>query len=455
MNKAILDYFRCPEGFAEFSLAGELSREAGFFRFGADTICYGQGTVGRRHSRVFDGLYDVSRDVSTFNCRPQIPFDPTQVIENLRLERYVRSAGGSETQPASRTLLGRAYYFAREFLPDSFRRGIQKTYFRGWERHSFPRWPVDTTVESLCRSLLALSMKVRGAECVPFIWFWPDGAEGCVVMTHDVETAVGRDHCSAVMDLDESFNIKASFQIVPEERYSISQSFLDGIRSRGFEVGLQDLNHDGLLFSSREEFPRRARRINEYAKTFGAEGFRAAVLYRNLDWLSELEFSYDMSVPNVGHLEVQRGGCCTVMPYFIGHLVEIPLTTTQDYSLFTVLNDWSIGVWKRQIDLILENHGLMSFIVHPDYVIEKRPRKTFVELLSYISRLREERNLWQALPRDVNEWWRQRSQMKLVRDGDSWKIEGAGAERARIAYARLQGENLVYEIASAAQGSDS
>jgi hypothetical protein len=445
MNKAILDYYRCPEGIAEFSLAGELSPDAGFFRFGPEAVCYGQSAAGRRSARAGEGLYDVFADVSTRNARAHIPFDPNQVIDNLRLERYVHSTGGW-TLPVSHTLLGRAYYFARKLLPDVFRRHIQKTYFRGWQQLPFPSWPVDTSVESLCESLLALSMKVQGPDRVPFIWFWPEGAMGCVVMTHDVETAAGRDHCSEVMDLDDSFGVKASFQIVPEQRYSMPESFLESIRNRGFEVGLQDLNHDGLLFSSRAEFLRRVRRINEYAKAFRAEGFRAAVLYRNVDWLADLEVSYDLSMPSVGHLEVQRGGCCTVMPYFIGHLVEIPLTTTQDYSLFTVLNDYSIDLWKRQLELILGKHGLASFIVHPDYVIEARPRKTFAALLEHLAKLRAERNLWQALPREVNAWWRQRAQMRLVEQEGRWRIEGAGNERARIAWASLDGDRVVYSV---------
>jgi hypothetical protein len=30
----------------------------------------------------------------------------------------------------------------------------------------------------------------------------------------------------------------------PEEHYEVSQKFLDSIRSRGFEVNVQALNHD-------------------------------------------------------------------------------------------------------------------------------------------------------------------------------------------------------------------
>ena len=103
-----------------------------------------------------------------------------------------------------------------------------------------------------------------------------------------------------------------------------------------------------------------------YARRFNAAGFRSAALYRNLEWLQTLDFSYDMSVPSVGHLEAQRGGCCSVFPFFAGRMVELPLTTTQDYSLFHILKDHSIELWKKQLELITERHGLASFITHPE-----------------------------------------------------------------------------------------
>src|SRR6202030_3850149 len=108
-----------------------------------------------------------------------------------------------------------------------------------------------------------------------------------------------------------------------------------------------------------------------YNKKFNARGFRAGVMYRDLDWYESYDFSYDMSVPNVAHLESQRGGCCTVMPYFIGKILEIPLTTTQDYSVFQILNDYSIHLWQKQLDLIRTRNGLISFVTHPDYLIER------------------------------------------------------------------------------------
>ena len=152
-------------------------------------------------------------------------------------------------------------------------------------------------------------LKAHAVDKIPFVWFWPNGFPSCAIMTHDVEALPGRDFCSHLMDLDDAYGIKSSFQIVPEGRYPVSKGFLNTIQSRGFEIDIHDLNHDGHLFSDRERYLRRAERINRYSREYGAAGFRSAALYRNLDWYGALDFSYDMSVPNVGHLEAQRGGC--------------------------------------------------------------------------------------------------------------------------------------------------
>jgi hypothetical protein len=169
-------------------------------------------------------------------------------------------------------------------------------------------------------------------------------------------------------------------------------------------------------------------------------------MYRKQEWFDALDVSYDMSVPNVAHLEPQRGGCCTVMPYFIGDILELPLTTAQDYSVFHILGDYSIELWKKQIDLIRGKHGLISFITHPDYLIEKSARQVYRDLLGHLSRLRMTERLWIALPGEVDRWWRNRSQMKLVRNGTSWQIEGPDKDRACVAYARLENDQLVYSV---------
>jgi hypothetical protein len=432
MNNCLSQYYRCPEDYGQFVPKDPLHAVSGYFSFGKETTCYGACSGRQPAEFPTEALHDASYGVEVKGKVVHLPFDPSEVIDNLRRERYVEDWRNDKPLSAMTEM----YYLLRPILPVGIRRHLQKVYLHGWERISFPHWPVDTSVDNLLEQLLLLSIRSTEVEHIPFIWFWPERASSCAIMTHDVETAAGRDFCQTLMDIDDSVGVKASFQVIPEERYRVDEEFLSSIRSRGFEIVVHDLNHDGHLYKTRKQFRERAAKINAYGREYRAKGFRAGVLYRKQLWYDALDFEYDMSVPNVAHLDPQRGGCCTVMPYFLGNLLELPVTTTQDYSLFNILNDYSTNLWERQIELIMEKHGLMSFVVHPDYIMSSRECNTYQALLNSLVRLREEKHVWITTPGDVNQWWRQRAGMTLVERGDGWEIEGAGKERARIAYAR-------------------
>jgi hypothetical protein len=439
MNDSVIEYYRCPESYVRLSLREPLSESSGYFNFGAGTTCYGQ-CAGHSPSPSPQGvLRDVLAAASLDGGAVRLPFDLKQVVDNLRYELYSREASSQ-----AETWMARTYYLVRPLLSVSVRKHIQRWHFRGWDRLSFPRWPVDTSVDGIFEQTMLLSIKAQSASQIPFVWFWPEGATSCAIMTHDVETEKGLRSAPYLMDMEDGFGIKASFQIVPEQRYEVSNDFLNSVRERGFEVVVHDLNHDGHLFREKAEFLRRAKRINSHGQRFGASGFRAAILYRKQQWFDALDFSYDMSVPNVAHLDPQRGGCCTVMPYFVGKILELPVTTTQDYTLFNILNDYSIELWKKQIDLIMEKHGLISVIVHPDYVDGSRERAVYEALLTHLADLREQKGIWITTPGEVDRWWRQRAEMEIVKDELGWRIKGAGSERARIGFASQKEGRVCY-----------
>src|SRR6185369_17213791 len=117
-----------------------------------------------------------------------------------------------------------------------------------------------------------------------------------------------------------------------------------------------------------------------------------------------------------------------------------------DYSLFHILNDYSIDIWKQQAQLILEKHGLMNFIIHPDYVTHGREQEVFKALLAYLAKLRAGNALWTPTAGEAAKWWRQRSRMTLVEHKQEWCIEGEGSARARVAYASLKADRIVYNV---------
>jgi len=444
LGQAINDRYRCPGDLFDFDLKESLSSDSGYFQFGPKAICYGRSLSGALGSRPESAVHDVAQGITFRGGKLYLPFDPTEIVENLRLERY---AGARQKKSGFERLLRRLYYSFRPVMNLHMRKQIQRFHSRNWKKQPFPRWPVDTTVDEVCETLLLMSMEAKGVKSVPFVWFWPDGVSSCLAMTHDVETPSGRDYCEELMNVDDSFGIKAAFGIVPEGRYEVTRDFLSSFRERGFEVLIHDLNHDGRLFDNEEEFQRRVRIINRYGREFGAEGFRAGALYRNPEWYGGLEFAFDMSIPNVAHLDPQHGGCCTVMPYFIEGVLEIPVTTIQDYMLFHILNTHSTVLWKEQIELIVGKNGLVSFIVHPDYLQRSRALYVYKELLGYLRELMDRKSIWCALPAEINSWWRARSKMSVVKDGNSWRIVGDTTQRARLAYAKNVEGKLVYELA--------
>jgi len=62
MDKTLLEYFRCPEDFAQIEGNGAVSSDPGYFQFGQD-ICYGQYSGGLTSKYLVHGLPDASQAV--------------------------------------------------------------------------------------------------------------------------------------------------------------------------------------------------------------------------------------------------------------------------------------------------------------------------------------------------------------------------------------------------------
>jgi len=378
-----------------------------------------------------------------------LPSGLDEAIDTLRFEKYIDNAIQNNSYNGAKSTARKVYYLLRPLFPVAFRKHLQRIALKGWDERTFPAWPVDFSAEDIFENAFRCLLQGLNLPEIPFIWYWPEGYSACCVMTHDVETKAGRDFCGTMMKMETQYGVMSSFELVPEQRYEVPTELIEQIREGGCEVCIHGLNHDGKLFSSQAVFFERAKKINEYAQKWGAIGFRSPVLYRNLNWLHALKVSYDMSVPNVGHLDPQPGGCCTVMPYFIGRILELPLTTVQDYPLYHILKQRSLDLWKEQTEKILGRHGLLSFIIHPDYTTARWSKQLYELLLVYLAGMRVDRGLWIALPHEVNEWWRHRQDLELVNDDGGWRIRGPEAWRARVAYASLENGEITYRIEAA------
>jgi peptidoglycan/xylan/chitin deacetylase (PgdA/CDA1 family) len=443
--RAFLDQVKCPSSFVNQIECSAGEGPEGFFKLGEMRL-YGRTKGGQTASTFMADLPGIDNLVALQNGSVRLPFNPSEIIDNLRLEKYAGSVVGEKGKITdNQSLVRKIYYALRPLFPVRFRRILQRVALQDWAKIPYPSWPIDTTADDLIDWLFKSAIEVSGETEIPFIWYWPRKYTSCAIMTHDVETGEGQEFCYRMLEMEEEYGIKSAFELVPEVRYVVSERVLDAIRAAGSEVCVHGLNHDGRLFSSEELFRNRAKAINQYAEKWGAKGFRSPVMYRNPAWYDAYGFSYDMSFPNVAHLDPQRGGCCTVFPFFIGNVLELPLTTIQDYPLYNIIRQDPIEMWTKQMDAIIAKHGLISFIIHPDYTTTPEKQQLYRQLLGLMKKRSEENDVWLALPGEVDEWWRERNAMNFTRENGKWTIEGKGSENATVGYARIENGQLCLE----------
>jgi len=291
----------------------------------------------------------------------------------------------------------RLYYIIKPILP----RRLQ-IFLRRWAiNYKKPKyaniWPID-----------------EKAGKKPSDWNgWPDNKKFALVLTHDVDTVLGHDKCLNLIALEQSLDFVSSFNFVAE-RYVVSHELRQHITSIGFEVGVHGLYHDGKLYESKEVFKERAVRINQYIKDWGAVGFRSPSMHHNLDWIHELNIEYDASTFDTDPFEPQPDGVNTIFPFYVKSksdnkgYVELPYTLPQDFTLFVLMGEKDIKIWKRKLDWIAEHGGMALLNTHPDYMnfnidkhsIEEYPAQYYLEFLEYVQHKYKD-HYWHGLPKDI------------------------------------------------------
>lgn len=299
----------------------------------------------------------------------------------------------------------RAYYLVKRGLPRGLTRSLRRAHLRVNGRGAHLRWPVEDRYVSFLRATLARLLAARGLDSASFLHFWPDGRRWALVLTHDVETAAGQALIPVVADIEERLGFRSSFNVVPE-RYPLDHGLLADLRSRGFEVGVHDLNHDGKLFNSEARFRRRADRINRHVRRLEASGFRAALTHREPEWMQALDIEYDLSFFDTDPFEPMPGGTMSIWPFQLGRFVELPYTLAQDYTLTALLRERTPRLWTEKTKFIAQHCGMVLLNTHPDYLRQHDTQRIYTEFLQII---RSSGGYWNALPAEVARWWRARA----------------------------------------------
>jgi peptidoglycan/xylan/chitin deacetylase (PgdA/CDA1 family) len=331
-----------------------------------------------------------------------LPFDP-----NEALATYLTEAWRNETpvrQLSSRQL--QIYYRVKRLLPRAFWLAVRRSYIRARRRPAFPAWPLEPGVDRLARFYALCLLRAADRAEAPFLWFWPFGHRAALTLTHDIESEAGLRPAVELADLEQERGFRSSFNIVGDD-YPIDHGILRELRDRGFEIGLHGLRHDRSLFSSRAEFERQLPRLAAAAESLGATGFRSPSTHRVVDWLGELPVSYDCTVPHSDPYEPQPGGCCSLWPFLLDRVVELPYTLPQDHLLFTLLRERSCETWLTQADAIEQRFGLIQCLSHPDpgYLADPQKRAIYGD---FLDRMVDREHLWKALPSEIADWWRRR-----------------------------------------------
>ncbi|HEV3477926.1 MAG TPA: hypothetical protein VG144_00600 [Gaiellaceae bacterium] len=359
-----------------------------------------------------------------------LPFDPDEAIENLWTERY-QLAVESPLRRVLRRYARRAYYRLRPLAPRALQIRLRRRYTAVQKRSAFPRWPVEPALHDLCELLLSKLADVAGAP-VPVLAAWPAEYSWALVLSHDVETEAGVDAVLELAEEERALGYRSSWNFVPL-RYSVADELLDRLREDGFEIGVHGLKHDGRDFSSRRVFRKRLPHIREYAKRWGAVGFRSPATHRVWEWMPELGFDYDSSYPDTDPYEPLPGGCCSWLPFFNNDQVELPITLPQDHTAFTILEELDGGLWLEKAAYLRERGGMALLLTHPDYMAQPDVRGAYRAFLQEFSM---DESAWRALPREVAAWWRRRAASRIVAGRDGWTIVGPATREARIEWVR-------------------
>jgi len=294
-------------------------------------------------------------------------------------------------------LINKIYYQFRPFIP-------------GWLQ-IFLRRKVVAKKRLSCKDIWPINKK---AGRRPDGWLgWPGKKQFALVLTHDVDTAIGQAKCLKLTKLEEEFGFRSSFNFVPE-RYNVSPDLRHYLTDNGFEVGVHGLKHDGKLYRSRKIFQSRSIRINHYLKAWESVGFRSPAMHCNLDWIHDLNIEYDASTFDTDPFEPQPDGVGTIFPFCVradtnarGY-VELPYTLPQDFTLFVLMKETSIDIWKQKLDWIVSNGGMALLNTHPDYMNfdgtelspTTYPAAYYVEFLKHL-KSKFEGQYWHVLPRQV------------------------------------------------------
>ena len=351
---------------------------------------------------------------------PELQSDQSE--ESARHFLYEEYLTAEHRQPPHRM---NAYYRVKDFIPPAMRHWLNSAAIQLRGTRSFPHWPVESALIDYWRSWLRSSLDSQRVNDDWHIGFWPSGKKCGIVLTHDVESAGGMKRIERMADIEEKYGFRSSWNL-PLQQYRVDWNLVDRLRVRGFEFGAHGLSHDGRLFRSESDFSELTPIIERLAHQHQLRGFRSPSTLRRAEWIARMNFDYDCSFSDTDPYEPQPGGTCSLFPFFLGDLVELPYTLPQDHTLINLVHRDPLALWTTKAHWIESVGGMILTLTHPDYCGSGYYLSQYEALLKRLSGF----DAWRALPSEAACWWRERDRMTLTTDTGAPVIKGPGAERA-------------------------
>lgn len=271
-----------------------------------------------------------------------------------------------------------------QFIPAPVRRTVARfigLWNRGREETwaSFPRWPVDLSVDFLSDLCRIENPFVEGPTPV--------------VLSHDIDTPLGcRNLVNMFLPIEEKHGARSVNYIVPFA-WKHDEGVLREIVDRGHEIGVHGYDHSNTTpFADRSTMRSRLQKAKEFADSFGAYGYRAPSLLRTSALIEELAsiYDYDSSIPTTGGRFPQANtGCATARPFLIRGIKELPITMPRDASMRFMMYspDKIYRIWVDTAVKISRSRGVVVLLTHcePQYSGNKSMLSIYEKFLEYIN----------------------------------------------------------------------
>ena len=133
-----------------------------------------------------------------------------------------------------------------------------------------------------------------------------------------------------------------------------------------------------------------------------------------------MKLEYDLSTYDPAPYEAKPVNRKTIFPFIVSSntdgraIVELPYTLPQDFTLFVLMREKNIALWKRKLDWVAEHGGMALINTHTDYMSfdgtklgpEEYPVQFYEEILNYI-KSKYDGQYWHVLPRDMARFCRE------------------------------------------------